>query len=82
MNLINREKDNILSIAKSLRPLKDLYSKQNKDFMMKTKLQAENAGKNFELTCSVKTDGNSAVFMPELTNIAKGKTTARYRYKH
>ena len=32
MNLINREKDNILSIAKSLRPLKYLYSKQNKDF--------------------------------------------------
>ena len=32
MNLINREKDNILSIAKSLRPLKDLYSRQNKDF--------------------------------------------------
>ena len=32
MNLINREKDNILSIAKSLRPLKYLYSKQNRDF--------------------------------------------------
>ena len=53
-----------------------ISSKQNKDFMMKTKLQAENAGKNFELTCSVKTDGNSAVFMPELTNIAKERMKA------
>ena len=32
MNLINRKKDNIIPIVKSLRPIKDLYSKQNKDY--------------------------------------------------
>ena len=32
MNLLNQEKDNITKIVKSLRPIKYLYSKQNKDF--------------------------------------------------
>ena len=32
MNLINKEKDKIISIVKSLRPIKYLYSKQNKDY--------------------------------------------------
>ena len=32
MNFLNKEKDNILSILKSLRPIKYLYSKQNRDY--------------------------------------------------
>ena len=32
MYLLNPDKDHILSIVKSLRPIKDLYSKQNKDY--------------------------------------------------
>ena len=32
MYLINKEKDNIISIVKSLHPIKYLYSKQNKDY--------------------------------------------------
>ena len=31
MYLLNQDKDNILSIVKSLHPIKYLYSKQNKD---------------------------------------------------
>ena len=32
MKFLNREKDNIISIVKSLRPINYLYSKQNKDY--------------------------------------------------
>ena len=32
MNFLNKEKDNIISIVKSLRPINYLYSKQNKDY--------------------------------------------------
>lgn len=32
MNFLNKDKDNILSIVKTLRPINYLYSKQNKDF--------------------------------------------------
>ena len=32
MYLINRKKDNIISIVKSIRPINYLYSKQNKDY--------------------------------------------------
>ena len=32
MNLINKEKDNIISIVKALKPIDYLYSKQNKDY--------------------------------------------------
>ena len=32
MNFLNKEKDNIITIVKSLRPINYLYSKQNKDY--------------------------------------------------
>ena len=32
MNFFNNERDNILRIVKTLRPIKNIYSKQNKDF--------------------------------------------------
>ena len=32
MNFLNKDKDNIISIVKSLRPINYLYSKQNKDY--------------------------------------------------
>ena len=32
MNLINKDKDNIISIVKALKPIDYLYSKQNKDY--------------------------------------------------
>ena len=32
MNFFNSEKDNIITIVKTLKPIKNIYSKQNKDF--------------------------------------------------